>query len=398
MAVDDERRATAGERRSGIIRAFSSELDKLQPGSAAARLASLVADPTPRRLIVSADIDGLVSAAMLAQVTGWKAVALVVKSDKVYLHPSLADDASLQDFFGVDVYSTLFPSVSNHVALWGGRSLAGAPGALQAAQAYDQVVTQRAGSTLLANPSLWLGIEGSYPSTSSRPRSAAYRYPLGTAQFLLALLEAAGHPPRLFDREYLPWLIANCDGGVDSFEKFHWNAPMWWSCMAAAVGPASLSEHVYQVVRNQRPNEFRDVTNRLRAEDPGTAAHLTDDWNLKTSSLQDIEPVLRWITAISGWADPVLGGAGSLGAWKWVRPDTGVMDIARLPAAEDGLSGLGVFRRHLRRSLAAVHTNFAFFNPDRLTWMLPWDGLEVGDVGDLPAPLLEEATLDLEAP
>ena len=34
---------------------------------------------------------------------------------------------------------------------------------------------------------------------------------------------------------------------------------MWWSCMAAAVGPASLSEHVYQVVRNQRPNEFRDA-------------------------------------------------------------------------------------------------------------------------------------------
>lgn len=388
MSVEEARRQTAPTRRAKIIETLSRELDRLQDRSAAQRLGDLIAGAT-RPMVVSADIDGLVSAAMLAQVTGWRAVALVVKSDKVYLHPDVADtDLAMDSLFGVDVFSTRFPSVSNHVALWGGRALGGDPGILVLSGAYDSAVQAAAERTLLANPSLWAGVEGSYSSSSAanRPTSAMYRYPLGTAQFLLALLEASGYPPRLFDREYLPWLIANCDGGVESFEKFHWNAPMWWSCMAAAVGPASLSEHVYQVVRNQRPNEFRDVVNRLRSEDAATALHLSGDWNLRSQGLDDIEPVLRWITAISGWADPIRGGADNLSEWTVVTPAKGTMDIARLPTAQQGLSGVEVFKMHLRNSLRAVHTNFAFFNPDRLTWMLPWDGL-VEPATPLPAAL-----------
>jgi hypothetical protein len=319
-----------------------------------------------------------------------------VKSDKVYLHPAVVSGLSVDDLFGVDVFSTLFPSVSNHVALWGspptattpwgGRALTGGVGATEAARTYDEVVLDRSRDVLMANPSLWAGIEGSYPGAAARPHSAMYRYPLGSAQFLLALLEAAGYPPRLFDREYLPWLIANCDGGVDSFEKFHFNAPMWWSCLAAAVGPASLSEHVYQVVRNQRPNEFRDVVNRLRSEDATTAAHLSQDWNLKTQGLNDIAPVLAWITAISGWRDPVLGASMHLQEWEHVQPAGGTLDIARLPQPEGELTGVEVFKRHLRNSLSAVHTNFAFFNPDRLTWMLPWPTLTTPEL-PLPSPL-----------
>lgn len=386
MGVDEDRRHTAPARRASIIETLSRELDPLRMESGAARLGALI-EGSPRPLVVSADIDGLVSAAMLAQVTGWQAVALVVKSDKVYLHPDVATTGlAMESIFGVDVFSTRFPSVSNHVALWGGRALGGDNTVLDLANAYDDHVRAAAESTLLANPSLWAAIEGSYPSTPRRPTSAMYRYPLGTAQFLLALLEASGHPPRLFDREYLPWLIANCDGGVESFEKFHWNAPMWWSCLAAAVGPASLSEHVYQVVRNQRPNEFRDVVNRLRSEDAATALHLSGDWNLRSQGLDDIEPVLKWITAISGWADPIRGGAGNLSHWTAVTPAKGTMDIARLPAAQEDLSGVEVFKMHLRNSLRAVHTNFAFFNPDRLTWMLPWDGL-VEPATALPAAL-----------
>src|SRR5690606_14570466 len=102
-------------------------------------------------------------AAMLREAAPeWDAVALIVKSGTVYLHPDVVDGLDLSTCFGVDVFSTYIPNVSNHVALWGGKKAGGSPVALRAAQAYDGEVRSRAERTLLATPSLWAGIEGSY--------------------------------------------------------------------------------------------------------------------------------------------------------------------------------------------------------------------------------------------
>lgn len=394
MAVDDERRITAGARRENIIATLSRELDPKNPDSAAARFEMLIRTSAPRPMLVSGDIDGLVSAAMLRKAAPeWDAVALIVKSGTVYLHPEVAGGLDLSECFGVDVFSTYLPNVSNHVALWGSKKAGGSAEALAAAKAYDAVVSARAKDTLLATPSLWAGIEGSYGEAGKRPRAAGYRYPLGTAQVLLAMLEVIDRSPKLFDREYLPWLVANCDGGLKTIRDYPHNVPMWWSALAAAVGPASLSEQVYQVAATQRPTEFVDTVNRLRAEGhlvPGSpAAHLDDNWNLRTQALTDVAPVVRWISSLSGWPDPFRGGAERLNDWLAVPLSTaGKLLTSGLPAGTTPTEKVEKFKAHLRASLSAVHTNFAFFDQSqRLGWVAAWDGAKVPDLPDLPDAL-----------
>lgn len=394
MAVDDERRRTAGVRRENIIATLSRELDPKNPESAASRLDDLIRTSPARPMIVSGDIDGLVSAAMLRRAApGWDAVALIVKSGTVYLHPDVVDGLQLAECFGVDVFSTYIDNVSNHVALWGGKRAGGSAEALAAAQAYDAEVIRRSKNTLLATPSMWARIEGSYGEAGKRPFAAGYRYPLGTAHILLAMLEVVDRSPKMFDREYLPWLVANCDGGLKTIRDYAHTVPMWWSCLAAAVGPASISEQVFQVAANQRPTEFVDTVNRLRAEghhvEGSPAAHLDDNWNLRTQSLDDIAPVARWIGSLSGWPDPFRGGVENLKSWKAVPLTTaGKLLTSGLPAGGSIDERVEKFKAHLRASLGAVHTNFAFFDmSQRLGWVAPWAGGEVPYLPDLPAAL-----------
>ena len=323
----------------------------------------------------------------------WDAVALIVKSGKVYLHPDVVDSLDLSTCFGVDVFSTFIPNVSNHVALWGGKKAGASPDALAAATAYDGEVKRRGQDVLLASPSLWAGIEGSYDDAGKRPLAAGYRYPLGTAQVLLALLEVIDRSPKLFDRDYLPWLVANCDGGLKTIRDYPSNVPMWWSCLAAAVGPASISEQIYQLAANQRPVEFVDTVNRLRAEghmvDDSPAGHLDDNWNLRTQALTDVAPVIRWITSLSGWPDPFRDGASNLSKWKALPLSaTGKLLTSGLPAGDTQDERVEKYKAHLRASLDAVHTNFAFFdNSQRLAWVAPWEGAVAPAMPALPAAL-----------
>lgn len=400
MAKDDDRRATAGARREFIIAAFTRELDGANALSAARRLDALIEGP-PRPLIVSGDIDGLVSAAMLRKAAPtWDAVALIVKSGEVWLHPEVTNHLDLSACFGVDVFSSYIPNVSNHVALWGGKKPGGSNEAAQAAQAHDIELRRRAEEVLLAAPSLWAGIEGSYPSESHRATSAEYRYPLGTAHVLLALLEVIGRSPKLFDREYLPWLVANCDGGLKTIRDYAYNVPMWWSALAAAVGPASVSEQLYQLAANQRPTEFVDAVNRLRTEshlvDTAPAAFLDDKWNLRNQQPESFAPVVRWITSLSGWPDPFRGGAENLGEWQRVGLNVhGKLSTTGLPASTSTTEGVEKFKAHLRASLAAVHTNFAFFNESqRLNWVAAWPGADVPLTPPLPPALAPAAEPD----
>lgn len=416
MAVDDERRKTAGLRRENIIATLSRELDPKRDNSAVSNLRALIEAPAARPMIVSGDIDGIVSAAMLRQaVPTWDAVALIVKSGTVYLHPDVADELVLADCFGVDVYSTYIPNVSNHVALWGTKKPSSSNDALAAAMAYDTVVRTRAASTLLGTPSLWAGIEGAYGDAGKNYRAAGYRYPLGTAQILLAMLEILDLSPRLFDREFLPWLVANCDGGLKTIRDYAHTVPMWWGCLAAAVGPASLSEQIYSLAANQRPTEFVDVVNRLRAEgsllDESLAEALDDSWNIRAPDnskrkktaedkakakaetealrLSNIPPVVRWISSLSGWPDPFRGGAQNLRDWKAVQlPRSGKLLTTGLPKADTVSEQVELFKANLRESLSAVHTNFAFFdNQQRLNWVAAWEGAVVPDFDPLPDAL-----------
>ncbi|CAN7368078.1 hypothetical protein [Knoellia sp. LjRoot47] len=399
MAVDDDRRQTAGRRRELIIETFSRELDTNVTGSAAGRLRDLFATHSERHLIVSGDIDGLASAAMLARSAppGWRAIALVVKSGDVLLHPDFVDGTDLSKCFGVDVYSTYIDNVSNHVALWGDKRPGSSAEGLAIAQAYDTEVKERAKTTLLATPSLWAGIQGSQ-SRADVPASAGYRYPLGTVHVLLALLEAVDRSPRLFDREYLPWLLANCDGGLKTIRDYPHNVPLWWSSLAAAVGPATLSESLYQTAARQAPIAFVDTVNRLRAEshlvDGAPAQHLNDDWNLRAQSVEAITAVTKWISSLSGWPDPFLGGSAGLKDWKLVPLHRRGRLLTKLPDAATMPERLELFRAHFRASLDAVHTNFAYFDgQQRLNWVAPWVNASHPSLPAIPPALQPDQNL-----
>lgn len=317
-SVSELIQTTAADRRLLAIRALDRELSLANPQSCASRLKAMIDAKKPRALVASADIDGLVSACMLASVAPqWEVVAWVVDSDRLLLHPSVTAGRP-SDLFGVDVFSPTFDNVSNHVVLFGDKNLR-ATDVRIAFDAWDQLVRNASLSRLMAVPSIWAATQGGYED-AGKPDSSKYKYPFGTAQLMLALLEAAGIGPKFFDRQYLPWLVANCDGGVESFRKYAFNAGVWWPALAGAVGPASHTEQIYQRIQNMRPHDFMDAVNRLdrerRAAVPIQEPWLNDDWNLVDSQRSTLMRTLSWISSLTGWRDPVRGGIAQMADWE----------------------------------------------------------------------------------
>ncbi len=103
MGAVGDCRATAKERRANIVAALQRHLDPGQPDGSAARFAGLLQAGAFRPMLVSADIDGLVTASLLAQAVKWRAVGLIVKSEVVYLHPDYhpdnQPDLDIEDLF-----------------------------------------------------------------------------------------------------------------------------------------------------------------------------------------------------------------------------------------------------------------------------------------------------------
>src|SRR5689334_15761862 len=122
MGVDQDRQATARQRRQNIISALRAGLDPASPDSYVARFSEMLRSDHARTLIINADIDGLVSAQMLSAVSGWNVGAVIERDGRIRTHPSVGTAAALLaggDAFGVDVFSPLMPSVSNHPVHYG---------------------------------------------------------------------------------------------------------------------------------------------------------------------------------------------------------------------------------------------------------------------------------------
>lgn len=360
--------ATATQRRQIAIQALGRELDGTDPASAAARLGAMLGRPRP--MAVSADIDGVVSAAMLASVaTRWEAVAFMVRSGSLLLHPSVASKMP-PDLVAVDLFSLHHDSISNHVVKYGAKKPRLAR--LRAAwQGWDAAVDAAASQRLLAVPSIWAGTHACY-ADADRPTSAKYKYPLGTAQILLAMLEAAGHPPKFYDRDYLPWLVANCDGGVSAYTAHAYNARVWWPVMAGAVGPASLTEQIFRMVDGMRPHDFLDKVTALDRERQagGEPPWLDEKWNLADSSAVTLARALHWLCGLTGWPDPVRGGIESLPTWHQVKTRGG----GKVPP--DGLDSADEQNavQVIRDAQGALNASFYMGGRDgsRLDWAGGW--------------------------
>ncbi|WP_157674236.1 hypothetical protein [Agrococcus carbonis] len=363
--------STAQARRRIAIDALGSEISAL-PNSAASRLAALLRQP--RQLAVSADIDGLVSAAMLTSVAPeFEIVAFSLRSQAWLVHPDFRERTP-SDLMMIDLFSTRFDSLSNHVVRWGSKK----PQVTEIRDAYqhwDGVVDAASRERLLAVPSLWAATQGGYEE-SDRADSARYKYPLGTAQFLLAMLEVSGNAPRFYDRTYLPWLVANCDDGILTYTRYSDNARVWWPVLAGAVGPGSLTEQVFSMVDRMRPHDFIDAVHRLDRERAasGTAPWLDDKWNLLGSTPDILGTALQWLGELTGWRDPLRGGVANLSSWVQITArGAGMVRFGGSSKLSSGERSAAAER--IRAAASALNANFYYGgrgDGSRFNWVGGW--------------------------
>lgn len=388
MGVDADRQSTARARRAAIIGALNTNLGDEGSDVLVALRGHLANE---RTMVVGADIDGLVSAMLFASVAPWHVGVWVVGSETVLVHPSLPplpDVVQRDDVFGLDVFSPHFPSISNHPLLFGP---AQRPAWLKTQLAfYDEWMQTRCEATRSINLSTWVGTRARLGTNS--PQGLAYKYPLGTAQVALAALELAGRNPRIYDRQYLPWLIANCDGGVQTIRTYPWNVEGWWSALAAVVGPSSHTEALYRLVTEQRPTEFIDVDRRLRYDEPERSRALNSRWNLANDTHETVATAVELVRDLSGWPDPFLDGVEALGTWNVVRPTRNVLPTK-------GITKLGEAKvdAHLTRAMHALHVNFSVFKErgTSLGWLATESHPDVEEL--LGAAPLEDKTDPAEA-
>ena len=95
MGVDQDRQETAGPRRKAIIEALNNGFDPTSASSHLSRFKELASKDEPRYIIGNADIDGLVSAQMLAAATGWSIAAVIDRTGDIRLHPQFATPEEL---------------------------------------------------------------------------------------------------------------------------------------------------------------------------------------------------------------------------------------------------------------------------------------------------------------
>ncbi len=324
-------------------------------------------------MMVSADIDGLVSATMLGSVAPrFDIVAFSVGSASWLVHPSVQLGPPT-DLFGVDLFSAYHDNVSNHVIKWGRKVLQAIP-VRMAFQQWDATVDLMATQLLFGVPSIWAATQGGQEDAGI-PDSSRYKYPLGTAQILLAMLEVAGRGPKFFDRTYLPWLVANCDGGVSTYAKYADNARVWWPMMAGAVGPGSLTEQIFELVDRARPHDFLDAVHRLDRERPvGQAPFLRDDWNLAGSSVAVLKATLSWLTDLTGWRDPVRDGITSLDTWVSLPPTASALAYYKTPGLKSDPTMAAAVAAQVSGASAALNANFFHGGPSgsRFNWVGGW--------------------------
>lgn len=361
-----------------VMQAFEAQLTRTS-WSAAMRLTEMLTEGPPRPMVVSADIDGIVSAMMLHSIAPeWNVIGFVANSERLIVHPH-HEDRLPDDAFLVDLFSPQLDGVSNHVVLYGSKNLK-VTAIRDAFRNWDQCVLDAQAERFHAVPSIWARTEGGYED--ERVSSMRWKYPLGTAQLMLALLEVGRIPPRFYDRHYLPWLVANCDGGISTFAKFADNAGMWWPMLASAVGPASITEQIYQRVATARPHDFRDAVAR-RSREVGSRDFLNDDWNLRSPSVENVAETMAWLHRLTGWGDPVLGGADGMTAWPvrtFGSTESGLVYIGG-PKKKETDSDPDEAADLIRRAIWALNANF--YQGGQTGSRFNWCGLVKPNSGEL---------------
>lgn len=378
-SADVNRQETARDRRTNIITTVEQHLG--HAGTPALQELNQRLD-VDQWMITGADIDSLISAALLAAASDgrWRVGVVIVRSRDALVAPqlgSLKAAAQRDDVYGVDLFSTQFPSISNHPLLFGTTTRQPRrTDVREECRKFDDDVLDALTKQAGINLSGWAGIAANFGAENHLSRY--YKYPLGTAQLALACLEVIGRAPRLYDRQYLPWMIANCDGGLKTIRQYPWNVEAWWSALAAVAGPSSLSESVYQVATQQRPTEFIDVDRRLRYDEPTRAKSLRSDWNLAGESMDNVIAVTQLIRDLSGWPDP-FGDVTKVPAWVTETPTGNILTLRKTAGTKTrpetpGLSGISMehLKMHLLCARMAVHMNFSEFRErgPGLGWLL----------------------------
>jgi hypothetical protein len=342
-----------------------------------------------RYIIANRDIDGLVCATLLSQATGWK-IAAVVWAGRGYLHPEFEDFDELVacGAVGADIYSPRFPSFSNHMQLLGGDWLTDDVAKQDVINEHDREIAQAATQreTYAFAPSIWAGSQaGNWDDADVHSRR--YRYPMGSSQFTLALLESLGVGPTFRDLYYSPHLVAHCDGALETAVTAGYNVLPWLDTLAAVAGLGSWTAHIRSALNNGGPDVFARLVRSLHGENAAVAECLTLDWNLSGAGKASVhKAVVAWLIAENGWDDPFLPVPAGYqrGAFRESGLDGYYTYRARKPWREVNLAGdhlvldaasiqmtpLGTLEAQLAEVRASVHT--AAYQRDSVT--LLWNG------------------------
>ncbi|MFW2512224.1 hypothetical protein ACNI3K_00415 [Demequina sp. SO4-13] len=357
------RQATLPARRRLVMATMESVFDLGRADSPVSVLRQMIDSGKPHSIVANADMDGLLASQMLSAVTGWKIGALLSKGGRLLIHPSHGRLDSLLtsgSTYCVDLFNRKCPGVSNHPLLW--RPKPGKGSYKDSLRLFDMSVETSVEQLGSLNLSAAAGIGAMQGYESAH--GIQYKYPLGTAQLLLAALEIGGHAPRFYDRQILPWLVANADGGLGTIRLYAWNAELWWNGLAAAAGPASMSEAIFRVATEQRPNQREEVDRRLRWEYGDVASVWKADWNLAADDTTSIATHVELASTLSGWPDPFQDGVQSLAGWTAstsVGTSLSVGGISKL-------SDKDVFAA-VQDALNSSHFNFNTFDQKvRLSW------------------------------
>jgi hypothetical protein len=245
-----------------------------------------------KRIVISSDLDGLMSAVLLSHVLGWEVVGvytlndLWVVSDAVGTepgprkHPEALLQASGLFFVDLDINRGWARSVGHHILQWSA----------------DTPIPDHAAPQGSLNPNLLRGISF---------KEFDQKYPYGTFHFLLACFSAWGLLEGFRPNDELTTLLLHIDSSFENSINYQDNAIRWLDWLGGSAEESPLYPICHRMLRfNPRTiiEQFKSLADRFRSWglSPRRQAKFSDPTDKEVWHSQQM--LLAWVRQNTGWS------------------------------------------------------------------------------------------------